>query len=142
MYFWGKGGLLKPVAPFFGPHDFQGASKLLARNKNECESHSTKNTHPVQTGTNRHKPALGCAFLFFGSPFFRTPVLGNSPFPWNSVPFSWGIIVPIPLIPQGWFLGNSLSWGILFFCKFPPSASTAWQGEHNEIFKTMKYGTR
>ena len=33
---------------------------------------------------------------FFGSPFFRTLVLGNSPFPRNSVTFSWGIIVPIP----------------------------------------------
>ena len=42
------------------------------------------------------QPRLGCAFLFLVPLFSGPSFLGNSPFPKNSVTFSWGIIVPIP----------------------------------------------
>jgi len=51
-FFWGKGGLLKPAAPYF-VHDFfqpseKGGEQSVSPQKNKTAS---------QTGTNRHKPA-------------------------------------------------------------------------------------
>jgi hypothetical protein len=64
-FFWGKGGLLKPAAPYF-VHDFfqpsekggeQSVSPQKTRLHHKPAQTGTNRHKPAQTGTNRHKPA-------------------------------------------------------------------------------------